>query len=171
MTSYKKTAKKTYENRRPMRLLRKGTLKRRQETSQQPIPEIKENMDLRLKGLDYAVNVAKKNLEMELYVPAAFYIHLAVEKALKAAIVALNGEFPEKTHRLQRLYEKIADQVPLTPEQVEFLEKLTPVVSRARYDDMELVDPTEIYTKEVAYDYMQKALPIIEKLKANIQEK
>jgi HEPN domain-containing protein len=119
--------------------------------------------------LDYTVNVAEKNLEMQLYVSAAFYIHLAVEKALKVAIVSLKDEFPEKTHRLQRLYAEIEDKVQLTEEQIEFLEELTSVAVSARYEDMELTDPSEIYTKSIVEEYMQKALLIIEKLRASIQ--
>jgi hypothetical protein len=53
--------------------------------------------------------------------------------------------------------------------EIEFLEELTPVVSKARYEDMELTDPSEIYTKKVVAEYMQKALPIIEKIKACIK--
>ena len=106
---------------------------------------------------------------MELYLPAAFYIHLAVEKALKAAIVALTGDFPAKTHRLQRLYAEISDKLKLTQQEVEFLEELTPVVTKARYEDIELTDPAETYTKVVVEEYMKKALPIIDKLKACIE--
>ena len=131
--------------------------------------ETKQNLELRLKSLDYTVNVAEKNLEMQLYVSAAFYIHLSVEKALKVAIVSLNEEFPQKTHRLQRLYAEIQDKVVLTEEQIEFLEELTSVAVSARYEDIELTDPSEIYTKSVVEEYMQKALPIIEKLRASVQ--
>jgi len=132
---------------------------------------LREDVQLRLKSLEYTVDVAKRNFEMSLYVPAAFYVHLAVEKALKTAIIALCNELPEKTHRLQRLYGKIANEVPLTEEQIAFLEELTPVVSRARYEDIELADPSEIYTEAVVKRFIDNALPIIEKLKAAIMEK
>ena len=49
-----------------------------------------------------------------------------------------------------------------TIEQMEFLEELTSVAVSARYEDIELTDPSEIYTKSVVEEYMQKALPIIE---------
>ena len=101
----------------------------------------------------------------------AFYTHLAVEKALKTAIIALCNELPEKTHRLQRLYGRIANEVPLSEEQIAFLEELTPVVSRARYEDIELTDPSEIYTEAVVKRLVDNALPIIEKLKAAIMGK
>ena len=123
------------------------------------------------KSLEYTIDVAKKNFEMGLFVPAAFYTHLAVEKALKTAIIALCNELPEKTHRLQRLYGKIANEIPLTDEQIRFLEELTPVVSRARYEDIELTDPSEIYTEEVVKRLIDNAFPIIEILKAAITRK
>lgn len=132
---------------------------------------MREDVQLRLKSLEYTIDVAKRNFEMGLYVPAAFYTHLSVEKALKTAIIALCNELPEKTHRLQRLYGKIANEVPLTEEQIAFLEELTPVVSRARYEDIELADPSEIYTEAVVKRFIDNAFPIIEKLKAAIVEK
>jgi len=130
---------------------------------------MREDVVLRLKSLEYTIDVARKNFEMGLYVPAAFYTHLAVEKALKTAIIALSNELPDKTHRLQRLYGKIANKVPLTEEQIAFLEELTPVVSRARYEDIELTDPSEIYTERVVKRFIDDAFPIIEKLKAAIK--
>jgi HEPN domain-containing protein len=51
----------------------------------------------------------------------------------------------------------------------EFLEELTFVAVSARYEDMELTDSSEIYTKSVVEEYMEKALPIIEKLRGSIQ--
>ena len=126
---------------------------------------------MRLKDLDYTLDAAKENMGIGLYVVAAFYLHLAVEKALKATIISLKNKTPAKTHRLQRLYSEIADKVLLTEKQVEFLEELTPVATKARYADIEFVAPSEIYTKELVQEYMEKALPIIKKLKTCIQEK
>ena len=51
----------------------------------------------------------------------------------------------------------------------EFLQELTSVAVSARYEDMELTDSSEIYTKSVVEEYMEKALPIIEKLRGSIQ--
>lgn len=77
--------------------------------------------------------------------------------------------YPRK-HIVQRLYSKIENKVPLTEEQIAFLEELTPVVSRSRYEDIELTDPSEIYTEEVVKRFLDIAFPIIEKLKVAIKQ-
>ena len=48
---------------------------------------MREDVVIRLKSLEYTIDVANKNFEIGLYVPAAFYTHLAVEKALKLQLL------------------------------------------------------------------------------------
>jgi len=43
---------------------------------------------------------------------AALYTHQTVEKALKAAIIALKRRMPPKIHVLDELYDEISDEVP-----------------------------------------------------------
>ena len=125
-------------------------------------------VNLWLKDLDDTLKVASDNFTLGNYHVAAFYTHQAVEKALKAVIIALKHKAPPKTHRLRLLYSEVATEVPLTAEQLRFLGELTPVARRARYVDVAPGLPSEIYTKEIVDQYMKKALPILDAIKARI---
>lgn len=102
---------------------------------------------------------------------AALYIHMAVEKALKAAIAAFQNREPPKTHNLKRLYSEVTKTVKLNEEQIAFLDELTPAVSKTRYMDVTLELADEIYTEEIVNEYIQKAVPIIESVKRCIEAK
>lgn len=67
-----------------------------------------------LKDFDYTLNKAKALKEAGFYDVAALYIHLAVEKALKAAIAAFNCQEPPKSHALESLYSKVANNLDLS---------------------------------------------------------
>jgi len=131
-------------------------------------PPLRDEVKLWLADSDDSMKVARDNLSLGNYHVVAFYTHQAVEKALKAAIVALEHKAPPKTHRLRLLYSEVAAEVPLTAEQARFLGELTPVARRARYVDVAPGLPSEIYTKEIVDQYMEKALPIIDTIKARI---
>jgi len=129
---------------------------------------LRDEVKLWLDDSDDSVKVARDNFALGNYHVAAFYTHQTVEKALKAAIIALKHKAPSKTHRLRLLYSEVATEVPLTAEQLRFLGELTPVARRARYVDVAPGLPSEIYTKEIVDQYMKKALPIIDAIKARI---
>jgi HEPN domain-containing protein len=129
-----------------------------------------ESVELWLRDLEDTITIAKKNFEIELYVSAAFYIQMSVEKALKTAIVALKQQAPPKVHNLVRLYGEIQGLVKLDDAEVGFLRVLTTASHETRYVDAAPALPSEIYTEKLVKAYLDKALPIIAKIAARIKE-
>ena len=164
---YKKTARKSYDTRRPSRLPRKAAPKG-SDSSQQHLPARK-SREMWLRDLEYTVNNAKRLRDAGFCDVATLYIHLAVEKALKAAVAAFTEEEPPKDHNLVRLHSKVSGKIALTDDEVRLLRRLTSAAYGTRYLDVSLRLPSEIYTKTVADEYLQKALPIIERVKARIE--
>jgi HEPN domain-containing protein len=128
------------------------------------------DVDLWLRDLADTVDAAEKNMASGVYFIAAFCIQQAVEKALKAAILALKHEVPPKVHSLVKLYAEVADKVNFDDEQIRFLRVLTSASHETRYIDAAPGLPSEIYTKAIVNRYMQNALPIIDKIKKQIEE-
>lgn len=62
---------------------------------------LREEAVLWLADSDDSLKVAKDNLRLGNYHVTAFYLHSAVEKALKAAVIALRRKTPIKTHNLK----------------------------------------------------------------------
>jgi HEPN domain-containing protein len=129
-----------------------------------------EYIQLWLKDLDDSLRMLEKIISCEAYPVVAFWLHLTVEKSLKAAIVVLKKAAPPKVHNLVELHSKIADEVELTEEQIRFLRQLSLAVRETRYFDATLELPSVIYTKAVVDEFMTKALPIIKVIKARIEE-
>jgi HEPN domain-containing protein len=129
----------------------------------------KKDLELWLRDLNDTLDAAEKNIAVGVYFIAAFCIQQSVEKALKAAIIALKQEAPPKVHNLVRLHAEVADKINLTDEQVRFLRILTTASHETRYIDAAPGLPSEIYTKKVVDEYLQKALPIIKKIKSAIE--
>lgn len=119
---------------------------------------------------DDSVKVARDNITMGNYHVTAFYTHQAVEKALKAAIIALKRKTPPKTHSLKKLYSEVSDKVELTDRQKDFLGELTPVAQVARYVNAAVELPREVYSKRLAEEYLEIALPILDAVKTRIKE-
>ncbi len=129
-----------------------------------------EYIQLWLKDLDDSLRMLEKVVSCEAYPVVAFWLHLTVEKSLKAAIVVLKKVAPPKIHNLVELHSKVADEIKLTDDQIRFLRQLTLAVRETRYFDATLELPSEIYTKSVVDEFMTKALPIIKAIKARIGE-
>jgi HEPN domain-containing protein len=119
--------------------------------------------------LEYTQNKARKLLELEQYDTAAFYIHLAVEKALKTAIVALKHDEPPKVHNLVQLHGKILDTIVLSDQQIRFLRRLTTATFETKYSDVSFRRPDEIYTEEIVKKYFESAQQIIERIISKIE--
>ncbi len=103
------------------------------------------------------------------YHVAAFFIHSALGRALKAAVVAYRQKVPSKTHNLKGLYSEVADQVGLSQKQVDFLGEITPASQAARYVDVSMVLPREVYSKELVERYFSSAKPILGVLKRGLR--
>jgi len=174
MTSYRRRhARKAYDveprsKPRASKSLRKFTPKNPFPTNEQS--RFRDEVTLWLADSDDSLKVARDNLAIENYHIAAFYIHQAVEKALKAAVIALTREMPAKIHVLDKLYTEVSSEIPLTEEQKDFLVELTPTYQVARYINAAGRLPRNAYTKRLAERYLNNALPIIDAVKKRIVE-
>ncbi len=118
---------------------------------------------------DDCFKVAQQNFELGNYHVAAFYIHSSLERALKAAVVAYRQKVPPRTHNLKALYSEVAEQVGLSQKQVDFLGEITPVSQTARYVDVSMALPREVYSKKLVERYLSSAKPILGILKRRLQ--
>ena len=78
------------------------------------------------------------------------FLHLTVEKILKAHICKYTKDIPPRTHNLVRLSE--ISGIKFSDEQVEFLAEMNPMSLERRYPGTWIKVPT----KEEAEQYLQK---------------
>ncbi len=98
-------------------------------------------------------------LEAGRYAGAAFHAHQAVEKALKAAIIALRGEVPPRIHNLLRL----AEILGVDDEKIlEALRRLNPHYRVARYPDAANGVPMEVYSRPIASELLELARSVVD---------
>lgn len=121
----------------------------------------RDEVRLWLADSDDSIKVAKQNFELGNYHVAAFFVHSAVERALKAAIIALKLRTPPKTHNLKQLYLEVVDQIELSEEQVDFLAELTPASQTTRYVDISMALPRDIYSRRLVKRYFSSSRPIL----------
>jgi len=129
---------------------------------------LRSEVELWLEDSDDSLKVARDNLALRNYHIAAFYTHQAVEKALKAAVIAFKREMPPKIHVWDKLYDELSANVSLTEEQKDFLVELTPTYQVSRYVDAAGRLPRDAYTKRLAERYLENALPIIDAVRKRI---
>jgi len=129
----------------------------------------RDEVRLWLEDSDDSWKVAQQNFKLGNYHIAAFYTHAAVEKILKAAIIAFRRKAPMKTHNLKALHSEVADEVELSEEQQDFLGELTPAAQIAKYVDAATVVPRDIYSKRLAERYLTAAQPILKTAKKRLQ--
>lgn len=110
-------------------------------------------------GARKAINAAKHLLESGDYELALFTCHLAVEKALKAKIVAEHQTAPPKSHNLLQLSEKIG--LLLSENEKSELRELSSFAEFARYGDETWVDAEA--TEENVKLWLQVAIEFISK--------
>lgn len=113
-----------------------------------------------LKQSEYDLDTAGAMHAAGRYMYVVYMSHLAVEKALKAAIVALTQDIPPRIHNLIRLA-----QVDLEPGQREFIATLNSAAVGARYPEF-LEDAVRTYPGHVARDYLEKARELVQWLSA-----
>jgi HEPN domain-containing protein len=100
--------------------------------------------------VDYDIDTARQMFKTKRYIYVIFMCHLAIEKALKAIVCEETNEFPPKTH----------DLIILTNlGRVKFS---VAVVTRYPEDLSKLISS---YSKEVAQEYLNKMLKVIECIK------
>lgn len=118
---------------------------------------------------DDCMRVAEQNFELGNYHVTAFFVHSAVERALKAAIVAFKLKTPPKTHNLKGLYLEVAGQVRLSEEQIDFLGELTPASQTARYVDVAMALPREVYSRRLVKRYLSLARQILAAIRKRLK--
>ncbi len=98
------------------------------------------------------------------YPQSMFFLHLAVEKMLKALFVGKNNCEAPFGHNLQTLAQKIPG-VPFEKEHLETLSKITTFNITARYDDYKR-NFYKICTRNFANDYLRIGQELIQWLKS-----
>lgn len=94
----------------------------------------------------------------EFWTEALFWMHLAIEKALKAHVTKFTCDVPPYIHKLVRLAE-IA-QMNLSPEQLLLCEELSIFQRVSRYPDEAITEPPADKAKQLLNDarYLQEWL-------------
>ncbi|MEM3501767.1 MAG: HEPN domain-containing protein [Candidatus Bathyarchaeia archaeon] len=138
------------------------------ESSEVERPLLRDEVRLWLEDSEDSWKVANDNFNLGNYHVAAYYIHAAVEKTLKAAIIAFKRRLPAKTHNLKQLYSEVSGIIKLSREEEDFLGELTPTSQIARYVDVAVTLPRDIYSRNLAERYLATAKPILMKVKRTI---
>jgi HEPN domain-containing protein len=100
---------------------------------------------------------------------AVWMARQSVEKALKAAHVAVRGESPPRTHGLRRLAEHVFGQLPEDVRRA--LRDLDPHYTATQYPTAMIERPSEYYLAEDASEAIEAANGVLAWLKERIREK
>ena len=120
-----------------------------------------------LQDADYDISAARDLLRLGRYNYVVFFCHQAVEKVLKALVIALKAELPPKTHNLRELLQATGLQVP---EDVEtFLLRLGPHYVISRYSDVSGGPAHLAYNKAMAEEFMAGTEEVLKWLKRHLQ--
>ena len=113
---------------------------------------------------EYDLLSARHMLNTGRYIYVIFMCHLSIEKILKAIAAEVTDKTPPKTHNLIYLT-KLAG-IHFKDDHLEFIAKLNnaSVVTRYPEDFQKLI---EAYPENIAADYLQKTMEIVEWLKQN----
>lgn len=113
---------------------------------------------------DEEIKAALVLLENKKLRQALFFVHLSLEKILKALFIKKRGEHPPLTHNLKYLAEKV--DLKLSEDKEDFLIEATAFNIEARYPDEE--------TPQLEYKYAKKkydeALEVLEWLRKKSDE-
>ena len=105
------------------------------------------------KDLDFAGRLLERDEEV-LY--GLFFVHLTLEKAIKAHVCKQTGEFPPRIHNLLSLAK--LGKIELSQEQTDFLGKMNLYNIQGRYPDMDFPTPS----LERAKQYFERAKEMTE---------
>ncbi len=112
--------------------------------------------------VDYDIDTARQMFKTKRYIYVIFMCHLAIEKALKAIVCEETDEFPPKTHDLIILTN--LGRVKFSDDLLDFIGKINNVAVVTRYPE-DLSKLISSYSKEVAQEYLNKMLKVIECIK------
>ncbi len=99
-------------------------------------------IDMNLKNIEkYWLKASNEDLSTAVtlqrnkkFVPAMFFLHLAIEKNLKSLFVQINSKEPPFTHNLIKLLESLGD-IPLDSATKTLMAEISAFNISARYDD------------------------------------
>ncbi len=111
---------------------------------------------------------AKASLEIGDYNWACFAAHQAAEKALKALIIHVAGEYP-RGHDLVKLYRRAKKHVALELSETG-LAILSAFYTQARYPNAGLERPSEEITREQAVNAIEVAEKIVKEVSKTIRD-
>ena len=96
----------------------------------------KQALDLWLAGANDALDTAKKLFSVKKFDHCLFFVHLALEKILKAAYISRENSAPPLIHNLAKLAK--ACGFDLTETEIKQLDEISKFNISARYDDIKL---------------------------------
>lgn len=111
---------------------------------------------------------ARKSVDVGDYNWACFASHQAAEKALKALILHVVGEYP-RGHDLVRLYSRVRGLVELGLSLAE-LARLTIYYTQAHYPNAGLERPSEEITREQAVEALSIAGRVVDEVSKAIRD-
>ncbi|MGC8608137.1 MAG: HEPN domain-containing protein [Vulcanisaeta sp.] len=114
------------------------------------------------KEANYDLARARRSLDEGDYALSVFMSQQAIEKALKAVIIAIKRMSLPKTHDLVRLYNEVSDVMPLPQEAVDRLPEVSQYYVSARYPNAGLEVPSERINRAQAIRALEVANMVIE---------
>ncbi len=115
---------------------------------------------------DYDFDTAKAMFETRRYLYVAFMCHQTIEKILKAYWSNILDEPPLKIHHLSRLAMKSGLIDQLSPDQIDFIDRLEPLNIEARYPSYK-----EQLMKALTPEYCKELLDTTDELRIWIKDK
>lgn len=111
---------------------------------------------------------AEKSIEMGDYNWACFASHQAAEKALKALILHVAGEYP-RGHDLVKLYRRAAEYAELDLHLAD-LARLSAYYTQARYPNAGVERPSQEITREQAVEALETAGRVIDEVSKALRD-
>ena len=113
---------------------------------------------------------ARDNLGLKRYNVTVFFCQQALEKALKGSVLLFRKRLPPKTHNLKEIYRRVQKDVPLSPEDVEFLGLITPHYATTRYVDVALALPRDVYGEGFTRECLEKTGRVLKRILSRVEE-
>ena len=112
---------------------------------------------------------ARRSLEEGDRGAATFWAQQAAEKALKAVLLALRGDFP-KTHSIRRLFDELGSSLGLSREELEEAYELTQFYYLPRYPDIVEGVPDDVISERTARRAVAVAERVVEAARRALEE-
>jgi len=120
-----------------------------------------------LESSDDDFDTAEKLLQNKKYVQSMFFLHLSIEKLLKALFVRANQSEAPWGHSLRYIAEKIQG-IQWEANRLDLLSEITTFNISARYDDYKR-SFYKVCNEEFAHQYLQKGNEVKEWLKSQMK--